>query len=78
MLPVNIVYIASHNLFHVQFNNQDGSCSINLFELGKQTIPSQEDVIVKNRLNLKFSLDVNEKESRLCEINHIINYVGSK
>ena len=25
---VNILYITSHDLFHVQYNNQDGSCSL--------------------------------------------------
>ena len=30
MLSVNILHITCHSLFHVQYNNQDGSCSFAL------------------------------------------------
>ena len=30
MLSMNILYIVSRDLFHVQYNNQDSSCSITL------------------------------------------------
>lgn len=42
MLPVDILYIASRDLFHVRCDNQDDL--IDLIEYSKQTIPSQGDL----------------------------------
>ena len=75
MLSLNILDLASHDLFHMWYNNQDGSWPLSLSNTGNKTIPVQEDVshgINKNRLNFNFLLSINENELDFCAINHVI------
>ena len=80
MLPMNMLYNASQNLFHVRFMKITAAHNIDITLLG--TTAPQGDVsswTVENRLiNLVFSLPVTEHESRFLAINHVMNYVGSK
>ena len=56
MLSVDVLYIASRDLFHVRCNNQDDL--IDLIEYNKQTTPLQGDLsywITENSLNHNFT-----------------------
>ena len=49
MRSVNILYIASRDLFHVQYKDQDGSCSLTLLN-AENKLYHRKGYVLLNRL----------------------------